>query len=254
MTASSSPPSAACSTSTKPGPAVGHRREVELVAGGAPPPARGDRLGRLDGGEGAGELVRRHEDPHGAHPRGPGRCGGAGRSSWIVRPMRPEDVRRRRAAERRWLPRASTRRDLPRGPARARSPVPPTAATAWARRTARTCCGPTPAGAGWPRTTSGMVGFATSSVRELTVVPRDVRRAARTSRAAGSACSCSTAALHHGRGCLRGMLRSRTRGRAALPPGRLHPAPADVPDRHRRPLRDPRRREGARGLGRATST
>ena len=46
------------------GPAVGHRREVELVVGRLPAPALGDRLGGLDGGQGARELVGSDEDAH----------------------------------------------------------------------------------------------------------------------------------------------------------------------------------------------
>ena len=74
VTTTSSPPSAVCTTSTKPGPAVGHRGEVDLVVGGAAPPALGDRLGGLDRGQRARELVRRHQHPHVRFPHrsGPG--------------------------------------------------------------------------------------------------------------------------------------------------------------------------------------
>ena len=50
----------------EPGAAVGHRREVQLVARRLPSPARGDRLSGLDGREGAGELVGGDQHAHGA--------------------------------------------------------------------------------------------------------------------------------------------------------------------------------------------
>ena len=50
------------------GAAVRHRRQVELVVRRGRAPAGGDGLRRLDRGEGAGELVRRHQDPHAQAP------------------------------------------------------------------------------------------------------------------------------------------------------------------------------------------
>ena len=50
------------------GAAVRHRDQLELVVGGLAPPALGDRLGRLDGAQGAGELVGSDQHAHESHP------------------------------------------------------------------------------------------------------------------------------------------------------------------------------------------
>ena len=52
----------------EPRPAVGQRREVELVTGRRLAPPGCDRLGRLDGTERAAEGVRRDENSHDDHP------------------------------------------------------------------------------------------------------------------------------------------------------------------------------------------
>ena len=49
-------------------PAVGHRRQVQLVVRRLATPARRDGVGRLDRGERAGELVGGDEDAHAGHP------------------------------------------------------------------------------------------------------------------------------------------------------------------------------------------
>ena len=45
--------------------AVGHRDQLELVVGSPPSPPRGDGLGRLDGAQRSGELVRCDQHAHG---------------------------------------------------------------------------------------------------------------------------------------------------------------------------------------------
>ena len=72
----------------------------------------------------------------------------------------------------------------------------PSAASDGARRAAGsrarcTSSRPTPAAAGWPRTTPGWSASATSFSRETAVVPGDVRRPARACRAAGIGRRCS---------------------------------------------------------------
>ena len=67
VVASTSPPSASWSTSTKPGPpsAIGARSSSSSGACRRQPV--GDRLGGLDGGQRAGELVGGHQHAHGRH-------------------------------------------------------------------------------------------------------------------------------------------------------------------------------------------
>ena len=82
------------------------------------------------------------------------------------------------------------------------------------------------------------------------VVPGDVRRAARACRARASASRCSARGAAPrprlpARRCSRPP--PTTRGRCAATAWPASPAPADVPDRHRRPGRDPGGGEGARG-------
>src|SRR5690606_34484404 len=143
--------------------AVGHRRQVELVVRRPAAPALGDRLGRLDRGQGAGELVGCHEDAHAPHPaRRAGRrsvAPGESDLDLVIRPMRTDDVpvAERLSAEA-FLD--VDRRTLPRS-APDPQPRPPERAESWVTRT-RHFLVTDPGGCWVAEGADGtMVGFAT---------------------------------------------------------------------------------------------
>ena len=162
--------------------------------------------------------------------------------------MRPEDVRRRRAAQLRGLPRAR----CPPRPARR-----PRAGTSFAR--ARQPVGgahPAPRAhrprGSWVAEVDGeMVGFATSFNRELMwILASYVVRPGLQGQGIGKALL--AAAMHHGRGCLRGMLSASADPKAIR---RYRAAGFSLhPQMHltgtRRPVGDPGRGEGPRRVGR----
>ena len=118
VTASSSPPSDGVQHVDEAGAAVGHRDQVELVVGRVPAPALGDRLGRLDGGERAGELVGGDQHAHASHPAAT--CFGVAGASGRRRDVDPADDARTtsRAAERLTADAASTSSTVRMPPAR----------------------------------------------------------------------------------------------------------------------------------------
>ena len=164
----------------------------------------------------------------------------------------PADAARGRARGRAGQRRGLLRARLAQAPARrARARVDA------ARRTAR--CGSSatrhlvrhdPEGCWVAEDETGMVGMATSFRREVlwclttyAVLPGR--------QGQGIGRQLMAAALHHGRACSRWMLSASPDAAAVrvYHQAGIRAAPADVPHRHRRPLRDPRRGEGARGVG-----
>lgn len=132
-------------------------------------------------------------------------------STWTIRPMRAGDVP---AAERlsaegfHELEVRTHRRGWPEPQVR-----PPERATGWVTRTLH-LLRTDPGGCWVAEDTSGMAGFATSFTRELMwVLSTYVVRPDLQGRGIGRALL--EAALHHGRGCLRGMLASSGDPKAA---------------------------------------
>ena len=195
---SSSPPSAAYSTSTNPGPPSDIGARSISSSGAVVRQPVGDRLGGLDRGQGAGELVGRHEYPHAGHPR---RYPTVAAVEIEIRPMQARDVVRR-AGQRRGLLRA-------RHPAAASLGPGPGASYAAAPRRLDLPHPALPAhdaGGCWvAEDDTGVVGIATSFRRETlwclatyAVVP------GRQGQGIGK--PLLAAAVDHGRACTRGML------------------------------------------------
>ncbi len=191
VTTCSSPPSAACRTSTKPGPpsAIGARSSSSSGARRRQPV--GDRLGRLDGGEGAGELVGRHQDSHARHPARAAYASYGGAWATVTDPA---DAARRRAGAERLSRRGFLELDLPACPprlARPASRAPPTTRRRLGRAHPRTSSTPTRAAAGSPRTPAR---WSASRRASAASAPGSWRRtpSGPVCRAAASASSCST--------------------------------------------------------------
>ena len=238
VTASSSPPERGVQHVDEPRAAVGHRREVELVVG------RVTAASRRRSPRAASTAVSVPANLSGAtRTRMRGIVGHDRRVRAVAdrrRRAHPADARRRRRRPPSGsAPRASTSstcRMLRRSAARAPSCRPPTAARDWIART-RHFLDTDPGGLLGRR---GRPAACSASPRRSTARSSGAWRrtpSARACRAAGIGKPLLAAALHHGRG-----LAARDalgvvgpEGGAPLPAGRLLAAPADVPDRHRRP-------------------
>ena len=174
VSASSSPPSAACSTSTNPGPPsdIGARSSSSSGACRAQPSAIASAASTAVSVPANLSGATRTRMRPSCTPPNLGRVG-----DWAIRPMRPEDVPARRAAQRRVASTSSTpapsrragrrRCCVRRRAAAAGSLAPPTSSTT------------DPGGCWVAEDDSGMLGFAISLRRELLWCPGVVRRPAR---------------------------------------------------------------------------
>ena len=101
----------------------------------------------------------------------------------------------------------------------------------------------------------GMVGFATSYTRELMwILATYAVRPQAQGQGIGKALLAGRAAPRPGLPARDALLVVGPEGAPALPAGRLLPASADVPVRHRRPVGDPGDREGPARARPATSS
>ena len=238
------------------GTPVGHRREVDLVRRRPAQPACRDRLGCLDGGERAGELVGGDQDAHAViltetppesrwgRMRGP-RLDRV--TDLTIRPMRPDDVP---AAERlsaegfHELDTRMFRRSWPDPQLR-----PPERAAGWTARTLH-FLHTDPGGCWVTEDHAGLAGVMTSYTREkcwflatYAVRPEPAGAGHRQGAARRRAAPRAGVPARHARGVV------RPESDPDLPPGGFRPASADVPHRDAGPHGDPGDREGARGLG-----
>lgn len=226
---------------------VRHGGEVELVSLGLPGPAARHRLGSLDRGEGAGELVGGEEDTHAPilpRPRCVVRSGRHG-DQLLRRPDPADDARRR------WRGRAAQLAGLPRGrpaqrPAGLARTGPRSAdrAADWYARTEH-LIGTDPGGCRVAHRDGTVVGFATSLVRELMWILASVRRRAG-EQGTGIGRALLSASRGHGRGCLRAMLNASPDPRAVrlYRSIRLRPPPPDAAVGRGRPRSTSRSRTG----------